>query len=131
MRLAISCALALAILSNPACYRTKTISVAESRAGTRAWVTLSSQSVVLLYGPQIYGKRLVGYVDGKYEEYLISDIQSVHVRELAGARTAALIAAGTLGFVGFAYVITGAAKSNAPDYCDAPEHVDEPICQGL
>ena len=85
----------------------------------------------MLYGPQIYGKRLVGYVDGKYEEYLIADVKEVHVRQLDGARTAALVAAGAVGFVGFAYALTGAAKSSPPDYCDAPEHVDEPICQGM
>jgi hypothetical protein len=74
---------------------------------------------------------LVGYVDGKYEEYLIADVKEVHVRQLDGTRTAALIVAGAVGFVGFAYALTGAAKSSPPDYCDAPEHVDEPICQGM
>ncbi len=131
MRLASVCMLTLAILSTPACYRTKVVSVAAAPADTRAWLTLSDQSVVLLYGPQIYGKRLVGYVDGRYEEYLITDVKEVHVRRLDGARTAAMITAGALGFVGFAYVLTGAAKSNPPDYCDAPEHVDEPICQSM
>jgi len=130
MRLAPVCVLALAILSSPACYRTKTVSVADAPADTRAWLTLSDQSVVLVYGPQIYGKRLVGYVGGKYEEFLLADVQAVHVRHVDGARTAALVAAGALGFAGFAYALTGAAKSSPPDYCDAPEHVDEPICQG-
>ena len=131
MRLATVCVLTLAILSSPACYRTKAITVADARADTRAWLTLSDQSVVLVYGPQIYGKRLVGYVDGKYEEYLIADVKAVHVRQLDGTRTAALIAAGAVGFVGFAYALTGSSKSSPPDYCDAPEHVDEPICQSM
>ncbi len=131
MRLASVCMLTLALLASPACYRTKAVTVADAPADTRAWLTLSDQSVVLLYGPQIYGKRLVGYVDGKYEEYLIADVKAVHVRHVDGTRTAVLVAAGAVGFVGFAYALTGAAKSSPPDYCDAPEHVDEPICQGM
>lgn len=131
MRLATVCVLALVILASPACYRTKAISVADARADTRAWLTLSDQSVVLVYGPQIYGKRVVGYVDGKYEEFLIADVTAVHVREVDGARTAALVAAGALGFAAFAYALTGTSKSSPPDYCDAPEHVDEPICQSM
>ena len=51
------------------------------------------------------------------------------MRETSSARTAALVAAGVVGFAGFAWAIAGAGKSNNPDYCDAPEHVDEPICQ--
>ena len=47
MRLAAISVLALATLSSAACYRTKAVNVADAPADTRAWVTLSDQSVVL------------------------------------------------------------------------------------
>ena len=128
MRFLTGCLLALAIVSSPACYRTKTVTVAESRAGNRAWLTLRDQSVVLLYGPQIYGNKLVGYVDGKYEEYLIADVTAVHVREPAGARTAALVILGTLAAGGLVFWLADAGTHGPgrPDICD--EEPDNDIC---
>jgi hypothetical protein len=92
-------------------------------------VTLSDKSVVVLDDPKIYGNKLVGFVNGKYQEIPTANVQAAHVRETNGVRTAALVVAGAVGFAGFAYVITGAGNSKAPDYCDDPDHVDEPICQ--
>ena len=131
MRPVIGCALTLALLSGPACYTTKVVRIDQALGSNRVWVTLQDRSVVELYGPQIYGNKLVGYVGGKYEEYLTAQVKEARVRQLAGARTAALVTAGVVGFAGFAYVITGAGKSKVQEYCDAPEHVDEPICAGL
>jgi hypothetical protein len=127
---AMGCALmSLAVLSSPACHKTKLVGLDEALATTRAWVTLSDQSVVLVYGPKVYGNKLVGFVDGKYEEYPVAQVKEAHVREPDGVRTAALVAAGMVGLAGFAYVISGAASSSkGNDYCDAPEHVDEPVC---
>jgi hypothetical protein len=122
--------LALAILSSAACYQTKAVSVADAPADTRAWLTLGDQSVVLVYGPQIYGKRLVGYVDGKYREFLIADVKAVHVRQPQGARTAALATLGALTAAGLAYLLTdpGSQGPGRPDICDSGEDPDNEIC---
>lgn len=129
MRLAVAGALTLAILSSLACHSMKALSVDQARGRSSVSLTLSDQSVVVVDGPQIYGNKLVGFVKGIYQEIPIARVKEAHVRETDGARTAAVVIAGTLGFVGFVYAITDAGKSNQPDYCDAPEHVDEPICQ--
>ncbi len=130
MRLTTGFLLALAILSSQACYRTKAVTVADAPADTRAWVTLSDQSVVVVYGPQIYGPRLVGYVHGRYEEYLIADVKAVHVRQPDGARTAALATLGVLTAAGLAYWLAegGSHEPPRPDICDTGEDPDNEIC---
>jgi len=129
MRAAVGCALALLILSGAACHTMKSVPLDKGLASDRMWVTLSDESVVVISGPKIYGDKLVGFVDGKYDEYPAADVRKVSVRESNRAGTAALLAAGLVGFVGFAYVITGAGDSDAPDYCDDPNNVNEIICQ--
>ena len=91
-------------------------------------MTLNNQSVVLVFGPQIYGKRLVGYVAGKYEEFLISDVKAVHVREPAPARTAALATLGALTAAGLVFWLADAGSHGPgrPDICD--EEPDNDIC---
>jgi hypothetical protein len=131
MRLATGCALTLVILLSPACHTTRLVRMDEAIQSPRVSLTLNDQSVVVVDGPKIYGDKLVGWVHGVYQEIPTAKVKEAHVRETNGARTAALVVAGALGFAGFAYAITGAGKSNQPDYCDAPEHVDEPICQTM
>ena len=122
-------ALLLAALASPACHVTRSVTLDQAPANSSVWLTLSDQSVVVVSGPKIYGTKLVGFVNGIYEEIPTAQVKEVHVREMNGARTAALVAAGAVGFAGFAYALAGAGKSDKPNYCDAPEHVDEPICQ--
>jgi hypothetical protein len=129
MRLATAGALVLAVLASLACHSMKVVGIDQARGMSSVSLTLNDQSVVVVDGPQIYGNKVVGFVRGIYQEIPIARVKAAHVRETNGARTAAVVVAGTLGFVGFVYAITGAGKSNKPDYCDAPEHVDEPICQ--
>jgi len=129
MRLAIRCGLSLVMLSTLACHTMRVIPIEQAAGIPSVSVTLSDKSVVVLDDPKIYGNKLVGFVNGKYQEIPTAKVQTAHVRETNGARTAALVVAGAVGFVGFAYVITGAGKSKAPEYCDDPDHVDEPICQ--
>jgi hypothetical protein len=132
MPLATRCAATLGILAIIACHTTKVVRMDEGLASNRVWVTLQDQSIVELYGPKVYGNKLVGYVSGRYQEYPTAQVKEMRVRQPAGARTAALVVAGMVGFGGFVYALAGVAKSpKAPDYCDAPEHVDEPICSGL
>jgi hypothetical protein len=129
MRLATANALTVVILSSIACHSMKVLSLDQAPGRSNVSLTLTDQSVVVVDGPQIYGNKVVGFVKGIYQEIPIARVKEAHVRETNGARTAVVVVAGTLGFVGFVYAITGAGKSNKPDYCDAPEHVDEPICQ--
>ena len=128
MRLTTGFMLTLVILSSLACYRTKAVSIADAPADTRAWLTLSDQSVVLVFGPQIYGKRVVGYVDGKYEEFLIADVKEVHVRQPDHARTAALATLGALTAAGLVYWLAAAGSQDPgrPNICD--EEPDNEVC---
>lgn len=131
MRLAIRSGLVLVVLASLACHTMKVVSIDQAASMRSVSVTLSDKSVVVLDDPKIYGNKLVGFVNGKYQEIPTAKVQAAHVRETNGPRTAALVVAGAVGFAGFAYVITGAGKSKTPEYCDDPEHVDEPICQGM
>jgi len=129
MRLAVGCALILTVLASLACHNMKAVNLDQAAGRNSVSLTLSDQSIVVVYGPKIYGSKLVGFVDGLYREIPTATVKEVHVREASGVRTAALVVAGVLGFAGFVYVLAGTGSSRAPDYCDAPEHVDEPICQ--
>ena len=122
-------ALTLALLLSAACHRTKVVGLDQGLASERVWVTMKNESVVVLFGPKIYGNKLVGFVDGKYAEYLTANVTKVSVRESNRAGTAALLAAGLVAFAGFAYAITGSGGSRASDYCDDPNNVGEVICQ--
>jgi hypothetical protein len=130
MRASIRYVLTLAI-STAACHTMRVVPLDQAAGMPSVSVTLHDKSVVVLDDPKIYGNKLVGFVNGKYQEIPTARVQAAHVRETNGARTAALVVAGAVGFAGFAYVITGAGKSKAPEYCDDPDHVDEPICQSM
>ena len=131
MHAAISRALILAILSSSACYTTKRVSIDEGLGSPRVSLTLRDQSVVVVYGPKIYGNKLVGYVRGKYEEYPTAELTEARVRVLSGARTAALVATGVVAFGGFVYVLLGKGTYSLPsDYCAEPDHADDPQCEG-
>ena len=130
MRAVISCGLALVLLSSTACHRTKVVSLDQSVASKHVWVTLNNESVVLLSGPQIYGNKLVGFVDGKYEEYPTTNVKQVHVREPHTAATAALVATGAAAFAVFVVMLSGEDDTPSdPNYCELPEHIDELPCQ--
>ena len=68
MRAASRCALTLMILSALACHTTKVVGMDEAVASPRVSLTLSDQSVVVVYGPKIYGNKLVGLVNRIYQE---------------------------------------------------------------
>ena len=74
MHTSLGLALTLALLSSAACHRTKAVSLDQGLASNRVWVTMKNESVVVLDGPKIYANKLVGFVDGKYGEYLTADI---------------------------------------------------------
>lgn len=129
MHASIGFALTLVILTTTACHRTKVVSLDQGLASQRVWVTMKNESIVIVTGPKIYGTKLVGFVDGKYEEYLTADVKKVSVRESNRVGTAALLAGALVAFAGFAYAISGSGSSNRPDYCDDPNNAMEVICQ--
>jgi hypothetical protein len=129
MRAATGYALILAVVALPACYTTKVVRIDDALASKRVSVTLQDQSVVEVYGPQIYGPKLVGFVKGKYEEYLTSQVKEARVRQMAGGRTAALVVAGVLATGGVLYMVTSSGAgidTKILDVCD--EEPDNPIC---
>ena len=128
MRASIGRALILTVLSTFACHTAKVVPVDQVRASDRVWVTLSDQSTVVVYGPQIYGTKLVGFVEGKYVEVPTTQVQMVQVRETAGARTGALVALGALAAGGLVFWLAdkGSPGPGRPDICD--EEPDNEIC---
>jgi hypothetical protein len=130
MRTGMGCALTLIVLACLACHTTKVVSLDMAPASNPVWLTLSDQSVAVVFGPKIYGNKLVGFVSGKYQEFPVADVKEVHVREPARGRTMALVAAGVVGFAAALYAAAGKLHSGSDthitDICD--EEPDNPIC---
>jgi hypothetical protein len=126
MRASIRCVLTLAIFFTAACHRMKPVSVAQVTATNRVWLTLGDQSVVVVDGPQIYGTKLVGWVNGRYGEFPTSEVKEVYVREPASGRTAVLVAGGVLaGTAVMVWVFGSMGKGpHTPDICD-----EEPLSE--
>jgi hypothetical protein len=130
MRTRMGVALALLVFSSLACHTMKVVSVEMAPASSPVWLTLSDQSVEVVYGPKIYGAKLVGFVSGKYAEFPIDHVKEVQVREPARGRTAALVALGVAGFAAALYAAASSLHSGTDtritDICD--EEPDNPIC---
>jgi hypothetical protein len=126
MRAALGYALMLAILSSPACHTMKVVGIDQAPASDRVSLTLSDRSVVVVYGPKIYGDKLVGFVDGKYHEFPTAQVKEIRAREPAPGRTTALIAASVVvvgGFVAWGLSSLGTKGGFTPDICDVePEN---------
>jgi hypothetical protein len=118
-------------VSTVACHTTKAVTVEMAPAKNPVWLTLNDQSVTILYGPQIYGNKLVGFVAGKYQEFPIDQVKELHAREPARGRTMALVAAGVAGAAVVLYAAAGhlhsAPDTHMTDLCD--ESPDDPSCQ--
>jgi len=129
MHASVGVAVTLALLSSAACHRTKVVALDQGVSSNRLWVTMKNESVVVLDGPKIYGNKLVGFVDGKYAEYLTANVTQVSVRESNRAGTAALLVGGLVVFAGFAWAVAGSGGDESSDYCDDPNNAMEVICQ--
>jgi hypothetical protein len=131
MRASIGCALTLMILSSAACHNMKPVSVTQVTGNNRVWLTLSDRSVVVVDGPQIYGTKVVGFVNGRYGEFPTARVAEVRVREQAGGRTAAVVAAsvlaaGVVAYWGLSTVGDKGAGNPTPDICDVEP--DNELC---
>jgi hypothetical protein len=100
--------LIFATLSGAACHtmRPLTLDELQNIRPAQVWVTRADQSVVVVAGPQVLNERLVGFVDGKYQVMPAADVTKVVMRKRSGGRTAALVAAGALGFAAMAAVLS-------------------------
>ena len=105
-----------ALLSSAACYSMKPVALEELVAirPTKARVTRSDQSVTVVWGPRVIENRLVGWVDGEYQVMPATDVQQVLVKRPARGRTAAAIAAGTVGAAALVYMLTGSGNYKDP-----------------
>ena len=130
MRTGMGCALTLMVVSSLACHTTKVVTLEMAPASNPVWLTLSDQSVAVVFGPKIYGSKLVGFVGGKYREFPIDQVKEVQVREPARGRTMALVAVGVVGLAAALYEAAGKLHSGSDthvtDICD--EEPDNPIC---
>jgi hypothetical protein len=109
--------LATTLLST-ACHSRKPVTLDELTGlrPVKVWATRGDQSVVLVTGPQVYGNKLVGFVDGKYREMPAADLKQLIMQVPARGRTTALVVAGALGIVAFAVLATGSGDYVNP--CD-------------
>ena len=107
-----------ATLSSAACHTRTPVTVDQltSLRPVKVWVTRADQSVIVVTGPQIYGNKLVGFVDGKYREMPATDLKSVIMQRPARGRTTALVVAGALGIVTIAYLLSSTGNYENP--CD-------------
>jgi hypothetical protein len=130
MRPIVGCALFLAALVSAACHTTQAISLDQLNAlkPDHAWVTETDNTVIVIYGPQVLGDTLVGYVNGKYEEMPVSQFKQVVVQKGSTSRTVLLVAAIAVGFGGMAYALAGGKDTFScdPSYCE--EHPEDTCC---
>ena len=129
MRFSLACALTLTVVLSTACHRMKVVALQQVPSTDHAWVTFSDQTVVKVSGPKLMGTKLVGFVNGKYDEFPASNVTQVVVREPAHARTFAVVAASVVAVGGILYAVTGTGKSGDMmllDLCD--EDPDSPAC---
>jgi hypothetical protein len=70
----------------------------------RLWVTRADHSTVAISAPQLMGDTVFGMVNGVREHFLLSDTVRVGTRELAPARTAAVVLASAAGVGAFVYL---------------------------
>ena len=77
----------------------------------QVWVTRGDSSVVVVQAPRLRGDTLVGFVDGQYQEMMLSDARLVQARHRAPRRTVLAITAGVVGVALVAYFIAGPGES--------------------
>jgi hypothetical protein len=104
------------VVSVTACHSMRPIALEELEAvkPSRAWVTRTDQSVVIVHGPQLLDNRLAGFIDGKYQVMPAANVQSLQVRQSAPGKTAALVAAGAMGVAAAVVAISGSGGSTGP-----------------
>ena len=71
------------------------------------WVTRGDNAVVQMQVPRLLGDTLVGYVNGEYQEMILSQTKQVQARVPQPGRTVLAIGAGVAGVVGVAFLIAG------------------------
>jgi len=111
MRTGLAGATLAALLTGSACYTMKPVTIAELGAErtARVWVTNADQSVVLVNDAQVFGGKLVGFVDGKYLELAPGNLQAIKVRELSAGRTLGLVVAGGATAIAAAVMLSGSS----------------------
>jgi len=79
---------------------------------SQIWVTKSDNSTVVMQLPKLLGDTLVGYVNGDYQEMMLSQTKVVQARRPAPGRTALAV-----GTAVTALVVTGALVSGSGAPC--------------
>ena len=75
---------------------------------SQIWVTQSDNAVVVVQLPRLLGDTLVGYVNGEYQEMMLSKAKQVQARRPQAGRTVLALGAATAGVVGIAFLVSGA-----------------------
>jgi hypothetical protein len=115
------------MLMSTACYTMRQVALDDlgGQRTERLWVTHANQSVMVMRDAQMFRGKLVGFVDGKYQEVPSTDLEKIQVRQLATGRTVGLIAAGALGFAVGAVLLSG--KEGQADPCVGDDGCDDAL----
>ena len=116
MRPIVTYTLLCAALSSPGCRTMKPVSLEQltTLGPDRVWVTVSDQSVVLMYEPKVVGDTLVGYIGKQRGRLPGAGVKHLRVQTSAPTRTALLAAGGAAALAGFLVVVAGSGQSQAP-----------------
>jgi hypothetical protein len=133
VRLTVVAPLIAATLASAACHTMRPVALADLGAlrPTQVWVTRADQSVAVVSGPRAFGDTLVGYVNGQFEEIPAGGLKRISMKRPAPRKTAALIAAGVVGAIAAAYLMTSTGDYRNPaDTLDCDDNPEQPGCPG-
>ena len=85
-------ACAVLFVAGTACHEMRTVQPTQlvSTGFNPVWVTSTDKNTVILHAPHVSGDTLAGFIDGKYQEMLLSNTQTIKARTSAPGRTAVL-----------------------------------------
>jgi hypothetical protein len=74
---------------------------------TNIWITKSDNTVVRMQAPKLIGDTLVGYVNGDFQEVMLSQTKQIQAKRPQPGRTALAVGAGVVGVAAVAVLAAG------------------------
>lgn len=121
-----------AALSGVACYSMRPVTLEQLSASEpgAVWITRTDQSVVVVETPRVFGDTLTGYINGEFHELPNTGMKYFRVKQMAGARTAGLVAAAAVGIGTFVGMVSSTGKYVDPAAnldCEDPQTLGCPM----
>jgi hypothetical protein len=94
----------------------------DSHAPEHVWISKADKSVTELYGPQLHGDTLVGFVKGtgQYMEVPIADIQLMKAPMFSPMKTALFVGTAAIGSALALTAVMGNGGSGGANVCFPP-----------